>query len=133
MKANIDDFFTNDAIYVKDKDDAEGMRALAKKKKNGKKIRSAKIAQYKCDAECGSNNDLHCSIANLRPNNLVSCCALSVRSLAFDLSHIHSIYPGEKMEDKVKRICIKNDRIFYIVIIVTFVLLFFFLIRLMGR
>ena len=96
MKANIDDFFTSDSIYIKNKDDTEGMRALSKKKKNGKKHRSAKIAQYKCDIECGSNNDIHCSIANLRPNNFVSCCVTSVRSLAFDLSHLQSIYPGEK-------------------------------------
>ena len=123
MEANIEEFFTNDSNYINDKDDEKGIKSFKKSKKRVKRVeKSAKIAQYRCDAECGSNADLACSLSNMNSRNALSCCVTSLRSLAFDIRNLSSIHPGEELGSKIKKVCVKNDRIFYLMIVVTLML-----------
>lgn len=134
MEANIEEFFTNDSNYVNDKNDEKGIKSFKKTKKRQKYVtKSAKVAQYKCDAECGSNSDLMCSLSNLKADNMLSCCVTSLRSLAFDVGHLNSIYPEESMGNKIKKVCVKNDRVFYLMSIITLFLSIILVLKTISR
>ena len=134
MEVNIEEFFTNDSNYVNDKNDEKGIKSFKKSKKKNRHVeKSAKIAQYKCDAKCGSNNDIMCSLSNLKANNMLSCCVTSLRSLAFDMRNLNSIYPDEDLGDKIKKVCVKNDRVFYLMSLITLFLSIILVIKIVVK
>ena len=131
MKADVDEFFASDTNYIDGPDDESGMRHFRRKKRKGggKREKSAKIAQYRCDADCGSNADIGCSVANLTLGNAAGCCQTSLRALAHDLAHLSSLHPGEDAPSKLKKVCVKNDRVFHLMVVTTILLAIFVLVR----
>ena len=127
MEVNIDEFFENDSNYIKDQKDKKGLQSYKKRRKE--KTKSAKISHHKCDVECGSNNDLQCTISNLKFNNAISCCETSLRSLVYDLNNLETLYVDQPLTVKLKKVCLKNDRVFYLMMTLTLIIIVLSLIR----
>ena len=133
----MEDFFQTEVDAIEDASDAPGMRHAAdmaahRRRKNRPRrkatTRSGRVAPLACDVNCGTNEDLACSLSNLTLGNAASCCVTSLRALHRDLRDRAALHPSEPNEwSKVRAICRKNDRIFYLMVVVAIVVLACFL------
>lgn len=129
------DLFDDDHLYVKSESDREGMRNHAKKRKVRHRARSARASIPECDLRCGTNEDIHCGLSQVKVSSAVPCCITSLRALARDVANINAISPKEDatLYEKLRAVFTKNDRIFYLMSVVAAIAVVIAVVKLLSK
>lgn len=85
--------------------------------------RPARSARRSCVGNaCGNDDDIRCGFSHVTVNNFFPCMATSLTALASDVAQMHALEMTPDRQDTWSRlsfVLFKNDRIFYLLALVT--------------
>ena len=115
-------------VYVPRDADAKRLRRVARNTRRMRDrgecaSRSSRSAKRACVGDsCGTEEDIRCGFSRVTLGSFLPCMTTSLRALMSDASQLHALHMEKGQEDTWSRlsyVLLKNDRIFYLLTLVT--------------